>query len=362
MIGLCGLVLFGVSLRAERIYVVYDQSVTWIDPETGNLGNGIGGGVNYDVAISADRRVLYHLAGEALALRDPQTFDSVQTSDTTFAVPHRLRWTLPVKSSIALAPSGYFVYLLKLYSSQRQEDVAVSTFDAMNKRFLPQEGHLSECQGATLMPLHEDRQLLAVCGGDSVLHFLEIGNDGSIANDFVLQVPPLPIKTIPGPRVGRNDRQESFVQSALTPDGSTVLLAKGDGRITKIDVALRLVTASAISPPLANTRIMSSAPCISPDGTLWYLAARKQTNYGEENEQILAIDTQTLTLRLAITPHQPFRAMAISPDGRRLYTTEREPAIIHVLSTATGEEIHTLGGQGPAGVARNAPIFLVVAP
>lgn len=77
--------------------------------------------------------------------------------------------------------------------------------------------------------------LLIICGRDSVLHFLKLGNNGSAVNDFVLSIPPLPVKPIPGPRVGRQDREESFVQSALTPDGSTLLLAKwerprGQGR------------------------------------------------------------------------------------------------------------------------------------
>jgi DNA-binding beta-propeller fold protein YncE len=330
----------------------------WMDAETGVGGSGMGGGLAYDIAVSPDRRALYHLAGEHLAMRDPQTFQEVRG----FEVPHRLRWILPARSSMAIGSRGALLYFLKLYSSPTQEDVAVATFDTVNNRLLPQEAHLSECQGATLIPLRGDGQLLAVCGADSVVHFLTIGSDGSIGNDFVLTIPPLPVKPVSGPRVGRSDHEEAFVQSALTPDGSTLLLAKWDGRMTKIDVASRRVTALASTPPVAYTRIMPSAPCVSPNGAVWYLAARNRTNSSDGNEQILALDTQTLMLRSTITPGQLFRSMAISPDGQRLYTTERQSGVIHVLNAETGEEIRALGSQSLTRSVHNGPTFLVVTP
>jgi DNA-binding beta-propeller fold protein YncE len=194
------------------------------------------------------------------------------------------------------------------------------------------------------------------------VHFLTIGSDGSIGNDFVLTIPPLPVKPTFGPRVCRSDYEEAFVQSALTADGSTLLLAKWDGRMTKIDVTSRQVTAFASTPPVSHMRIMPSAPCVSPDGALWYLAARKRTNYGDGNEQILVLDTQTLMLRSTIAPGQPFRAMAISPDGQRLYTTERQSGVIHVLNAETGEEIRALGSQRLKSFVQNGPTFLVVTP
>ena len=317
------------------------------------------GDSEYDVAVSPDRRTLYHIAGEQLTLRDPDNF---QGSDNTFRIANRLRWILPAKATMTLDYRGSLLYFLKMYSSPTQNDLAVATFDTVNKRLLPLEAHLSECQGATLLPLRDDGQLLAVCGGDSAVHFLVIGADGSITNDFVLTIPPLPVKPVSGPRVGRSDHKESFVQSALTPDGSTLLLAKWDGRITKIDVASRQVIASTSTPPLANTRIMPSAPCVSPDGALWYLAARNQTKYDDGNEQILAVDTRTLALHSAITPRQPFRSVAMSLDGQRLYTTESQSEMIHVLSTRTGEEIRVLGERRLTGFVHKGPTFLVVTP
>jgi DNA-binding beta-propeller fold protein YncE len=358
LVALSLMSFLAVSLDAERIYVVYDQSMMWMDAETGAGGMGMGGGVAYDIAVSPDRRTLYHLSGEQLAIRDPQTFQEFRG----FEVPHRLRWILPARSSMAFGNRGALLYLLKLYSSPTQEDVAVATFDTVNNRLLPQEAHLSECQGATLIPLRADRQLLAVCGGDSVVHFLTIGSDGSIGSDFVLTIPPLPVKPMFGPRVCRSDYEEAFVQWALTPDGSTLLLAKWDGRMIKIDVASRRVTALASTPPVANTRIMPSAACVSPNGALWYVAARNRTKYDDGNEQILVLDTQTLMLRSTITPGQPFRAMAISPDGQRLYTTERQSGVIHVLNAETGEEIRALGSQRLKGSVHDGPTFLVVTP
>jgi hypothetical protein len=100
------LILFAASLRAERIYVVYEHSMMWIDAETGSGGIGMGGGVDYDIGVSPDRHTLYHLAGEQLALRDPQTLDNFQGFDTTFAVPHRLRCILPAKSRWRLHAAG----------------------------------------------------------------------------------------------------------------------------------------------------------------------------------------------------------------------------------------------------------------
>jgi DNA-binding beta-propeller fold protein YncE len=236
----------------------------------------------------------------------------------------------------------------------------VATFDTQREQLLPKEAHLSECQGATLIPLREDRQLLVVCGGDSVLHFLQLGSNGSAVNDFVLSIPPLPVKSIPGPRAVRQDRAESFVQSVLTPDGSTLLLAKWDGRVVKVDIASRqLIAATAL--PLPNTRIMSSAPCLSQDGTV-YLAARSPTNYGDGNERIVGLDTRSLAVVSIITPTQPFWSMAISPDGQRLYTTEPRSPVIHVISTETGKESREFGTPRETSRIQTRSAFLVAVP
>ncbi len=263
---------------------------------------------------------------------------------------------------MALASSGSLLYILKLFSSPTEEDAAVATFDTVNKRLLPREAHLAECQGATLLPLRADRQLLVICGGDSTVHFLQIGRDGSAEDDFMLTIPPLPIKTIAGPRVGRNDREESFVQSALTAYGSSLLLAKWDGRVAKIDVDSRRLTLPAGGPSIGNTRIMQSATCVSPDGALWYLAARSLATNGSGNERILVLDTRTLAVRSTITPVHPFWSMTIGSDGQELYATEPESDAIHVLNAQTGEEIRTLGSQSPSNAVRSGPTFLLILP
>jgi WD40 repeat protein len=356
--------LFATSLAGERLYIVHSDSMAWIDPTTGVPGPvWIGGGTDYDLAISPDGRTLYHLSGEQLAFRDARTLQPFHYNHApfTFEIPHRLHWILPARPSIAISNSGTSLYMLKLYSSSSEEDAAVATFDTQREVLLPEEAHLSECQGATLIPLHEERHLLIICGGDSVLHFLQLGNNGSVVSDFVLSIPPVPVKSIPGPRVGRQDREESFVQSALTTDGSTLLLAKWDGRAVKVDIASRQVIA-ATALPLPNTRIMSSTSCLSHDGTVWHLAGRNPTNYGEGNERIVGLDTRSLAVVSTMTPTQPFWSMAISPDGQRLYTTEPRSPVIHVMSTETGKEVRAFGTNRENNRIQTRSAFLVAAP
>ena len=138
-------------------------------------------------------------------------------------------------------------------------------------------------------------------------------------------------------------------------------MAKRDGRIIALDVVSRKIIASTGVPILPDTRITSSAPCVSPDGKLWYLTARNPMSYSGGNQTILVLDVPTLSLRSVITPSRPFGALAIGLDGKRLYYSEEEPGRIYEVDALSGQEIRTLGRPSVAGTVRKSSYFLVVA-
>ena len=69
---------------------------------------------DYDLAISRDGRISYHLSGEQLALRDARTLQPFHYNHApfTFEIPHRLHRILPARRSIAISNSGTSLYML----------------------------------------------------------------------------------------------------------------------------------------------------------------------------------------------------------------------------------------------------------
>ena len=89
---------------------------------------------------------------------------------------------------------------------------------------------------------------------------------------------------------------------------------------------------------------------------------RNPTNYSEGNERIVGLDTRSLAVVSTMTPTQPFWSMAISPDGQRLYTTEPQSPVIHVMSTETGKEVRAFGMHRENNRVQTRSAFLVAAP
>ena len=82
---------------------------------------------------------------------------------------------------------------------------------------------------------------------------------------------------------------------------------------------------------------------MSPDGGLWYLPVKIPWNEQQDVEQILVLDTRTMGITKIITPVQPFRALALSSDGTRLYASVPDTNEIIVIDTDTQRTVRRIG-------------------
>jgi hypothetical protein len=155
-----------------------------------------------------------------------------------------------------------------------------------------------------------------------------------------------------------------------TPDGRALLYVAGWGAeraVLRVDLAARRVTASArlggagerptglldgLRGVLVGTAEakddVPAAAVLSPDGRTFYGAVppdgepapRPDGSRPVTTDGIVALDATDLTVRLCLLPGRELRGdLAVSPDGQRLYATDRETSTLHVLDTTTGAEL-----------------------
>ncbi|WCD91083.1 hypothetical protein KPP03845_200044 (plasmid) [Streptomyces xanthophaeus] len=117
---------------------------------------------------------------------------------------------------------------------------------------------------------------------------------------------------------------------AISPDGTWLAAAHGDGTVRIWDMATTQNT-TILSSPLRPANAMA----ISPDGT--WLAA----GYGDGTVRIW--DTATWRNTTILTCHDSsVLAVAIAPDGTWLATANRD-GVVRIWDTTTGENTTTLG-------------------
>lgn len=345
--------------ETDRLFVAVtdpdsrEGRVLLVDYQAGTSRELWKGGAELDIMISPDASRLYVNFDRWLAVVDTPTGLPLGTVRT----PHRLRPIMPNTPVMAVSPDGRWLYLINHYFSEWQEEKAVSTFDTQAGRFLLEEVSLSECQGVTLFPLQRERELIALCGGDGVVRFVRIGENGAAVENSMLQVGALPDKPAPGPRVGRRDRDEMIVDAVLDPQGQTLYLVLYDGRLLSLDVASRNVTRVVRDSPLRKSRIWRAHRSLSPDGRYWYLPRTKEPHRGSGTEDIAVFDMESFMPVRVIAPSRHFWGLTLSHDGRCLLAAiPRERAIL-LIDTASGEELRMIHlGAEPSILVSPRPV------
>jgi hypothetical protein len=328
---------------ADHLFVVTEgpAAVVRVDSTTGAAATIWRGGHDLDLAVAPDGSRLYITSPDQLNVVDANSGATLAIAPTRT----RLMRTLTIGPDMALSPSGRFLYWLSYRPTATTDDMAVATFDTAAGRMLPQEAHLGECQGVRLVPQKTDRQLLAVCGGDSIVHYLQLAEDGSAARNTLIPVPPLPIKPAGFVRFGRKDRQETFEQAALTLDGRTLLLLKEDGRLTMVGINSFDNPFVVFEPPPPAVRVMPAATGFSPDGATWYAPVRPPGPASGDWLEALPVNAQNGHASHAIASG-PFRSFAVSRDGYSLYAADPEGRAIRVWNAVTGKQTASFAVEG----------------
>jgi DNA-binding beta-propeller fold protein YncE len=176
----------------------------------------------------------------------------------------------------------------------------------------------------------------------------------------------VPLPNHPAPQAGPGETRALY-----TPDGRALLYVAGwgaDRAVLRVDLAARRVTASAAlgrrgeraAGPLdrlrgalvgtAEAKENLPAPAVlSPDGRTLYAAVQRVgervtdpsgLTRTEHGDGILALDADGLAPRAhLLAGRELWGDLAVSPDGRRLYATDRATETLFVLDAATGAEL-----------------------
>jgi YVTN family beta-propeller protein len=303
-VAVLALVAFASSAVASNLYVPNYESdtVSVIDAKTNQIVGTIQNGANtgpWTLAISPDGKTVY-----------VTNYDSggINTIDTATNQIVGAPITTPASAwGMAISPNGtrgYFVTENKMFTVDLQARQLVGT-------------PVEVCSGPTDVIVAPDgARAYVVCEEEvSVL---------DLASNTVVGA-PIPV--------------ESAYLGSISPDGKSVYLGnRAGGSVTVIDTATNQVSSIA-------TGGHPESVAVSPDGKRAYVS--------DEEGNIITIDTAT---RQVVAPLFPVTIeaeyLAVSPDGRKVFTTGYDQNAVAGLDTSTNQLIGPLlTGEGPGALA-----------
>jgi hypothetical protein len=292
------------------------EQVLLVEPDNGGIRTIWSGGAELDAITSPDAKRLYVTFIDngkyRLAAVDTVTGAVLHMIDT----PQLIRWIMPSTSGMAISSDGRWLYVLKQNYASGANEFSLLTFDTQENRFIPEETAVSDCPRPHIVPVPGFGNVRVLCDG---------GRATSSDGDTVLRV-------------------RGVLNFALSRGGNgyTLFTAGSNGPITALDVASHQITRVSGDIVSRYRRVMPSSDTLSSDGK-WYVPVKIPNNGQQENEQVLVLNTTEMVLASVITPSCAFFSLALGPDEKRLYASQRELQNILVLgidSSRTLEVIH----------------------
>jgi DNA-binding beta-propeller fold protein YncE len=357
-----------------------DGRLLIVDPDAGRVVWSRPTGHLPDMALSADGTQLYLVSSDpANDLQGKLEVIDTATGQTLREVPDPDRMVSTGNfyiSRMSLSRDGRWLYQIKMDNTPGNVSYYVDTFDTEQSALLKTKAPAPLCAWPTLLSAAESTQLILLCNetfdvrvvnpasasGAAQAQRLPLGPATSSAT-MPARTPALALIKAKGVNVitgdGRFIQTDARAQSIVQSD---VLDRTGRGLATP-DQQAAAGQASSTPPPntndwLAGRWIKQQAPVLSPDGAQLYLGVSSigELRRGRQFlEQIVVLDTQTLTRRRSINARHEFTSLTLSRDGSRLYVIDGETATLRVLDAATGQELK-------AFKVGTTPVFAVVAP
>lgn len=245
-----------------------------------------------------------------------------------------------IRARAAMSPSGEYPYELaispdgrRLYAYPLFGDL-VTVFDTTSLAIVatvPVGGELLDFQLAP--DGRRGYALRDTPSGGSVLTELDVPTNTVRAT--------IPIGPDPRPHFVISPDSRHLYAQVNPPDGS--------GQMIITDTDTDTVTATV---PLGHLAV-SSKPAISSDGRYLYLAGGHLQASTMVADDYLVVDTTTRAVVRALPaplPEDPY-ALAVTPDGRRLYATAPDAGALIVLDTLSGKPSVLRGLGNPIGLA-----------
>ena len=135
------------------------------------------------------------------------------------------------------------------------------------------------------------------------------------------------------------------VHMVATPDGSRIFVTNFGGQTVSVIATATWTSVASITVPAKPHAIV-----LSPDGRLAYAAC-----YGGAAVAVIDTASATLTATIPLPAHAEPYGLAISRDGRYLYTSDNLNNRLDVLDSTTRQVVASVAlGERPALIARSA--------
>lgn len=330
-----------------------------VDPQKGAIEGFLPTGNSPQMALSPNGKRLYVVSGDAQrgVLSVVDTTSGVVLSNAP--IPHRSVYIVfPSYSGLAVSPNGRWVYTVNMRTiTPGVDEHTLATFDTESNSFLPQVADIPGCGVADLLPYY-DQKLLVYCARTNDIRSLELTPRGGVAVESSVEA-PLGANLADGGSIP--ERRKRVAAISLSKGNSILAIVRGDGTVFELDTSA-LETAS--SPVKPEPRLMKddislwvqdrSSPR-SPDGSHLYLGISRVRH--ESMGTLIEIYNTTSWQQVGkIKTKLPFWSLAMSNDGRYLYTISPEQQAIGVIDVANNQELDTIHGIGVS------PARAIVAP
>jgi DNA-binding beta-propeller fold protein YncE len=324
-----------------------NSQIILVDPSTGVVMRTYNTGYHPDMALSPDGTRLYVSSTRDNAINKPrnvlETFDTVSgTVLSSVDNPDSFLSTVPAYgTSMAMSPSGKYIYMMKLHTTKETTDEYVTAFDTQNERFLKDHVSLNTECNFVLLPTNDELTVDVACADSGGLREITFGDASEPREDRLWLI-------------GAKERQAKWGALFLQPGGKNVAFISNSGSsftVSRVSGAVEHLGTRVKSGPWIERGLMPESQT-----AVYFVIGRKSRPYPDELDTIVAVDPVTLAPRGTLAMTEPFFSMEISRDGSNLYTIDPERAAITVVDLTSFQEMRRLTSIG------HTPTMAIAAP
>jgi len=343
----------GDALPAGRGLYVLDTNaggesgyVLLIDTSNGRALRTYNAGFHPDMALSPDGTRLY-IASIRDTANSPhsvlETYDTVSGAlISSVENPDSFQTTVQIYgSTMSIAPSGRYIYILKLHNTKGLVDEYITAFDTRHNRFLNDHASLNTECNFVMLPTNVDLTLGVACANSASLRELTLSDATDPLKDTLSA-----IKT--------TKSREKWGAVFLQPGQQNVAFVSASGSafaLDRVSAAVQHLGTVAQAGPWLQRGLMSAN-----ERVVYFASGQGDREYPNKQDTVVAVDPITLALRGTISTSHPFFSFELSRDGNTLYTINPEQASITIVDTNDFREVRRLGPIG------HTPAFAIAAP
>jgi DNA-binding beta-propeller fold protein YncE len=333
-----------------------------VDPETGKVMGSIRTGDNADFALSPDGSRLYVAS---ITEGDTSEFAVIDTAQGTVlqrgAIGDReVADVLPAFSTMAVSGDGLVLrILIDAPKSADADSFLLAAFDTQTGDFLTKSVHLGNCGPGRFISYPTADQFDFLCPRTNRVRLIRVDAESRELQNLDVILPW--------------ERRVGVAEAIEAPGDPDIAIVRGDGTVTKMNVATHEFADTAWHPDVPN-RIPPAAWPTSPDGGRVFLGYnngydrrydnRFYLDYGRPpnlrpNDALAygfrVLDTRTWRKIGTIKTSMPFWSAVTGNDGKMLYAMAPQRHSILVIDTGKMRQIRVLKVGGAPALALVAP-------